>query len=360
MTRPLRLLFLTKRHPQQRDLIERPYGRFHHLPAAFAGFGHEVEVLLCSHRGLPSIACDTDGVRHYGIDVRTLGLRATFHAITAYAAALRPDWIVGVSDIYYGWLAQRLAETQRTRFVVDAYDNFESYMPWNSPLHFLWRRSVRNADLVTAAGPQLAERLQSYRQFGRPVEVVPMAADPQFRVRDRQTCRSALGLPDAIPLLGYIGSWAQSRGTHLILDAFRRVRKRRPEACLVLSGHPPKDVLRMEGVIGLGYLPDAQLPLLVSSLDVACIVVADNAFGRYSYPAKLYEAMACRVPVVASATDAVRWILEGRGHHLAALGDADDFAQRVLEQLEQPVAEYGARPDWVEVARELEQHLRTF
>ena len=29
-------------------------------------------------------------------------------------------------------------------------------MRWNLPLHWSWRRAVRVADLVTAAGPQLA------------------------------------------------------------------------------------------------------------------------------------------------------------------------------------------------------------
>ena len=36
----MRLLFVCKRHPQQRDLVTRPYGRFFHLPVALAALGH--------------------------------------------------------------------------------------------------------------------------------------------------------------------------------------------------------------------------------------------------------------------------------------------------------------------------------
>ena len=278
--------------------------------------------------------------------MRAFGPMRLWRELAQQAHAFRPDWIVGMSDAQYGWMAHRLSRRCGARLAIDAYDNYEAYMPWNAPLHWLWRRALRAADLVTAAGPQLAELLQSHRPLGRPVEVLPMAADPQFRPRDKHACRVALGLPEDAPLLGYVGSWTSSRGTHLIVDAFQRVRAARPDARLVLSGRPPEDVQHLPGIIGLGYLPDSQLPLLVSALDVACIVTADTAFGKFSYPAKLCEAMACKVPVVASATDAVRWMLDDRSKHLAKLGDATDFAERALELLEAPRADYGDRPDW--------------
>jgi len=342
----LRLLFICKRHPQQRDLVERPYGRFHHLPVALAASGHDVHVMLCSHRGLPALEHDADGVHWSSRDVRTLGPLRLLGELARQASAFRPDWVVGMSDAQYGWLAHRLSRRCGARLAIDAYDNFEAYMPWNAPLHWLWRRALGAADLVTAAGPQLAELLQSHRRRGRPVDVLPMAADPEFRPRDKLACRVELGLPQEAPLLGYVGSWTKSRGTHLIVDAFQRVRAARPDTRLVLSGRPPGDVLQLPGVIGLGYLPDAQLPLLVSALDVACIVTAATAFGKFSYPAKLCEAMACKVPVVASATDAVRWMLDDRTEHLARLADPADFAEHALALLDAPAADYGERPGW--------------
>jgi glycosyltransferase involved in cell wall biosynthesis len=349
----LRIFFLGKRHPQQRDLIERPYGRFHHLPVALAALGHDVRVMLCSHRGLPALEHDADGVHWSSRDVRTLGPMGLLRELAQQARAFRPDWIVGMSDAQYGWLAHKLSKGCGTQLAIDAYDNYEAYMPWNAPLHWLWRRALRAADLVTAAGPQLAALLQSHRRRGRPVEVLPMAADPEFRPRDKHACRAGLGLPLDAPLLGYVGSWTRSRGTHLVVDAFQRVRAARPEARLVLSGRPPADVLQLPGIIGLGYLPDAQLPLLVSSLNVACIVTADTAFGKFSYPAKLCEAMACEVPVVASATAAVRWMLDDNAEHLARLDDPVDFAARALALLQVPRSNYGHRPGWSEIGAHL-------
>lgn len=356
----MRLLFVGKRRPQQRDLIERPYGRFHYLPVALADLGHEVTVLLCSHHGLPSIRRRMSNVNWICEDVLPLGPTVLVNRLARHASAFRPDWVIGVSDSYYGWLARRLARSTGASCAVDAYDNYEAYMPWNLPLHMLWRGSVRTADLVTAAGPQLAQLLQSYRRGGRPAELIPMAADPEFKPLDKQECRRTLGLSPDARLAGYVGSWAKNRGTDVLLKAFRRARAAQPKLQLVLSGRPPQWVLQEPGVITTGYVSDAQLPVLINALDVACVVTADTSFGRYSYPAKLCEAVACEVPVVATATEPVRWMLGNRDQHLVSLNDPNALADRILDQLAEPRAEYGPRETWNDHARRLSQLLEKF
>lgn len=353
----MRILFIAKRHPQQRDLIERPYGRFHFLPTLLAARGHEVSVTLCSHRDLPSIDLVRNGVHWYGRDVHKLGLRKLLAQLQQEAEAFRPDWIVGCSDAWFGWLAQRLSLRCDSRLLVDAYDNFEAYMPWNLPVHWLWRRAVSRADLVTAAGPQLAELLQSHRRSVPPVAVLPMAADPEFVPLDKAACRQALGLPLQATYVGYMGSWSASRGSPMLIDAFRRARAVRPDLQLLLSGRPPREVLDEPGVTATGYLPDAQLPVLLNALDLACVVTADTHFGRYSYPAKLCEAMACNIPVVATATDAVRWMLGDQPGHLAPLGDSKAFSEHMLALLATPSTRYQLQASWEEVALKLEEHL---
>ena len=350
----MRIVFVCKRRPQQRDLIERPYGRFYHLPRLLAARGHDVKVLLCSHHGLPEVQITQTGVEWIGLDIRTLGIRCALRAMERQARTFAPDWIIGCSDAWYGWLASRLAHRTGARLAVDAYDNFEAYMPWNLPLHQLWRRAVRRADIVTAAGPQLAELLQSQRRSGPPVAVLPMAADPEFVPLDKAACRQALGLVVQATYAGYVGSWSASRGSSLLIDAFRCARAARPDLQLLVSGRPPREVLDEPGVIATGYLSDAQLPMLLNALDLACVVVADTRFGRYSYPAKLCEAIACRIPVVATATDAVSWMLNGNTGHLASVGDVPGFSARMLEMLSEPIANYGVSSSWQSVAKVFE------
>lgn len=342
----VRLLFLSKRHPQQRDLIERPYGRFYHLPAALAALGHEVQVQLCSHHHLPAMQRHFAGVKWSSDDIWTLGPLSLYQKIDQDARAFQPDWVIGLSDIYYGWLARQLAKSIGARLAIDAYDNYEAYMPWNLPLHTLWQRSIRAADLVTAAGPQLAQKLQSLRPTRHPVEILPMSADPEFVPLDKVACRQLLGLPIHAPLIGYIGSWSQSRGTEVLLDAFRQARLAKPELRLVLSGTPPKHALKEPGVISTGYVVDARLPALINALNISCVITANTGFGRYSYPAKLCEAMACEVPVIATATEPVRWMLAERPKHLVVPDNPAALSSRLLEMLSKPSADYGTRMTW--------------
>ena len=347
----MKILLIAKRRPQQRDLLVRPYGRFHHLPVELARLGHEVMVLLCSHQGLPTERREFDGVDWMSRDLRNPGLYGFLDSAEDATRDFGPDWIVGCSDAWYGPLAQRLASRTGARLAVDAYDNYEAYMPWNLPLHWHWRKAIREADVVTAAGPQLAERLDGHRAGKPPTVVVPMAADPGFVPRDRAASRTELGLPIDAPLIGYSGGWARNRGTDVLLEAFRLVRARHPDARLVLTGKPPVHALAEPGVLALGYVDDAQLPLVLSSLDVASVITADSSFGRYSYPAKLCEAMACEVPVVATATEPVKWMLGNDERHLAKVGDARSIADRLLERLrDSGPAHYSDIPTWKDSA----------
>jgi glycosyltransferase involved in cell wall biosynthesis len=349
----LRLLFVSKRRPQQRDLLERPYGRFYHLPRNLAALGHDVQVQLCSHHHAQACTVEMGGVTWSSHDIRTLGPTRFLQTLRNEATDFEADWVIGCSDIWFGLLAKTLARRTGANLAIDAYDNYEAYMPWNKPLHWLWRRAVRHADLVTAAGPELAQLMQSYRRGGRQVDVLPMAADPEFVPMDRRASRESLGLPLESPLMGYVGSWAKNRGTDMLIDAYRLARATRPDLRLVLSGKPPPHAIAEPGVIHLGYLPDAQLPKLLNAIDVACVVTADTSFGRYSYPAKLCEAMACGVPVIATATGPVVWMLNQQQQHLVPVGNTEEFSDRILSFLAHPSANYGNRPDWAAQALRL-------
>jgi glycosyltransferase involved in cell wall biosynthesis len=356
---PKRVVFVCKRFPQQRDLISRPYGRFYFLPTLLAGMGHEVRVLLASHAGLPSFECERDGVQWSSHDLRTLGPLAFLSRLRNEVEVFQPDWIVGCSDAWYGWLAQRITRRLGAKLAIDAYDNYEAYMPWNLPLHLAWRRALRAADVVTAAGPQLAERLQRSRHATqRPIDIVPMAADPEFTPRDRNAARQALGLPPDAPLIGYMGAWARNRGTDVLLEAFRLLRANSPAARLVLTGRPPAHALAEPGVLALGYIDDAQLPIALSALDMASVIIADSSFGRYSYPAKLCEAMASQTRVVATSTGPVQWMLNDDARFLVPVGNANELAKCMLTQLNGPRRiTYPNLPTWNDSARRLEAAL---
>ena len=67
------------------------------------------------------------------------------------------------------------------------------------------------------------------------------------------------------------------------------------------------------------------MPTLVNSLDIMLVLNLPSKFGNYSYPAKLYEAMNCRIPVVAGKTKSVEWILREFPEMLASAGNIKSY-----------------------------------
>jgi glycosyltransferase involved in cell wall biosynthesis len=354
----MKILFLSKRRPQGRDLFTRPYGRFFHLPRLLAQSGHRVCLALLSYRGEPALRVERDGLTWISESLPPLGPARYLRRCRKIVETLQPDWVVGFSDTYYGILAEFLARRYGLRAAIDAYDNYESYIPWLKPLHRLWRKAISGATVVTAAGPQLAELLQQSRP-GRPVQIVPMAADPSgFEPMDRNPCRRRLGLPLNIPLVGYCGSIYRNRGVQLLFQAFEDLRRKDGDVRLILSGRKDRGVRLPSYANWLGYLPDEDIPHLLNAMNVLVVINQLSSFGRYSYPAKLYEAMGCRIPVVATATEPAKWILGHRDKFLAAAGDPGELAEKISNLLPPGRADYGDLNTWENSCRRFEKALR--
>lgn len=341
-----------------RDLLDRPYGRFYHLPAAWAALGHDIRMALFHQRPAGPYA----GLRH-GLEWRTFDpVRRPLESLREihdYTRDFRPDWIVGFSDTYYGLLAVHLARHHQARALVDAYDNYASYVGWCRPLHRAWFRAVAAADLVTVAGPSLAA-LFAAQGRSRPTMVVPMAVDPAgFHLRDRFRARAQFGLPTLSPCIGYFGSIARSRGIAILFEAWQRLREDIPETRLLLGGRLESNLPLPNGVDFLGYLPDATVPTAMACADVIAVVNKASNFGDYSYPIKLYEALAMGIPAVASATASTRWILRDHPQLLVEPENAEALAAALKRSMTDGLTHLPPARDWVSLAEDLSRELES-
>lgn len=353
----MKLVFLAKRRPMGRDLVTSPYGRFFHLPRVLADRGHEVFLQLLSYQRGDDVDVEIGGVRVSSRSALPSGPVPYLRSVDQLVRSVQPDWIVGLSDIYFGIAAHRLARRHNLRLGVDAYDNYEAYFPRIPPMIALWRRALAAADLVTAAGPPLLDLLASEAREPK-TAVVPMAADPHwFEPARALDARSVLGLPGRARLVGYAGGLHPSRGLEVLFKAARKLAESDPSVRLVLSGRKARHFHLPMEAIWLGTLPVEQVPMLFGGIDVLAVINQRSAFGDHSYPVKLYEAMAVGTRVVVTETPATRWILKSAPECLVEAGSVDHLVQRIRDLLDSDAPSYGPQPGWEESGLVLERAL---
>jgi glycosyltransferase involved in cell wall biosynthesis len=328
-----------------RDLVSRPYGRFYYLPRLMAERGHDICSLLLAYRKEPPVDFQEGGVRWISepLQPNPFGYLSRLRILLEQ---VRPDWIIGLSDTYFGMLAQYFGRKYGIRSCIDAYDNYESYIPWLIPLHLCWRKALAGADLVTAAGPDLAAFLSRWRPDS-PAIVVPMAADPiGFKPLDKTECRRLMGLPLDAQFVGYCGSLHKNRGVETLFAAIDILKETHPDVEFLVSGRKWKTVMIPASTRFLGYIDDEKMPLLLNCIDTLSVINRPTAFGRYSYPVKLYEAMNCQVPIVATRTPATEWILRGHPEFLVPPSDPLALSQKIGFCLRQGRLRYANVTTW--------------
>lgn len=322
----MNLLFLCKRRPMDRDLLTSPYGRFYYIPKILSEYGHQCTILLLNYKHDQELDITKGNIRWLSVNLGTIpGIKFSRTASNIIKNG-DIDWVIGFSDTYFGILAQHLAQKYNIRSLIDAYDNYESYIPWLKPLHWLWRRALGKATAISAAGPGLASLMSRNRN----AYIVPMAADPEFKKIDKkQRFHEQLNLPENRTIIAYCGSMYHNRGIENLFQALKIIRKNMPDVEMILTGRKQKTVVIPEYCNWLGYLPDKNMPVLLNNVDLLIVMGKPGAFGDFSYPVKLYEAIQCRTPVVAIDTPATRWILHNNNDLLVKPGDPVGLAASI-------------------------------
>ncbi len=127
----------------------------------------------------------------------------------------------------------------------------------------------------------------------------------RFEPIARPVARKHLGIPLDARVLLAVGTLIPRKGMHLLIEAFARVRRTRPETLLYIVGEGAQRP-ELEGLIAAhqatgsvflpGKVPNTELRWWYSAADVSCLVSS-----REGWPNVLLESLACGTPVVATS-----------------------------------------------------------
>jgi glycosyltransferase involved in cell wall biosynthesis len=270
----------------------------------------------------------------------------------------RPAVIWACSDAYHAILAHRLAKNSSAKLVIDLYDNFESYPATRIPgVLPLFKRAVKAADGVTCVSSQLANYIAERYRSRTPALLLENAIRTDlFRPMDRAVSRRQLRLPLDTKIIGTAGALYASRGIDTLYRGFAILAAENPNLHLALAGprRSASGIPRGERIHDLGTLPLNEVSVLFNALDVAVVCNRDSSFGRYNFPQKAREIIACGTALVAAEVGAMKAILRDQRQCLFAPDDPVSLAAAIRMQLAQPTSLDHKVPAWSDLAAQLE------
>ncbi|UUU33850.1 glycosyltransferase [Streptomyces sp. CA-210063] len=290
-----------------------------------------------------------DGLTADGVRVTHLGMSGN-RDLTALPRLVRLIRAGGYDLVHthlyracvYGRTAARLAGVRAV--VATEHSLGESQMEGHrlsAGVRALYLASERLGRATVAVSPTVAERLRLWGVPGPRIEVVPNGIDlARFRFDPdlRERTRRRLGLPEGAYVVGGVGRLAAGKRFDVLVRALAQL----PADCwlLLVGGGPEENVLRraaqqvgvadrvlLTGERAAGGRPGADLPSLLTAMDVLASPSTEEAFGL-----AVVEAMAAGLPVLYVSCPAIEDLPQDRADGARRVqGSADSFVHALLD-----------------------------
>lgn len=198
-------------------------------------------------------------------------------------------------------------------------------------------RPKLSADGVITISRALGERARDLGVDPERMLYLPPGADPDA-IRDTpiDEARARLGLPQDVPLVGYLGN-IYPRDAQLLGEAVGRLRHR--DARLVMIGGGAFDValpLPEDRVLRTGHVPFAQMLDYLSACNVLALPLCDTVANRGRWPSKINEYVAVGRPTVACAVGDVAELFTQHEIGLLTPPEPAAVAERIDALLDDP------------------------
>jgi teichuronic acid biosynthesis glycosyltransferase TuaC len=352
----LQILVLSKRQYNNKDLIDDSFGRIRELSLELALKGHKVLGLCLSYAKKEEGILFDGSVEWQSFNTETWlipGLWRYFRRASDYAKSV--DIIWACSDSIYGIIGYMLSARYSTPLVLDLYDNFEFFLAAKLPIvKQLYHHAIKHCSAVTCVSRPLADLINSYGRKENVVVLENAVRNDLFFPMDKKSCRASLKLPPNSQLIGTAGSLKDNRGIGSLYGAFELLKDRYPDLHLVLAGPRKGNLPRVDRIHDLGILPLEKVPLLLNALDVAVICNRNSEFGKYCYPQKAVEIMACDVPLIAARVGSMARLFKDRPEWLFTPDSHQDLAAALERRLAHRDTNYTNVPSWKNAADRLE------
>jgi len=211
---------------------------------------------------------------------------------------------------------------------------------------------LKHSDALVAESPASKQHMvQEYGVDPARVQIIPCGVDTLlFRPQQRQPARRALALPEAVPLVLFVGRLQPLKGLDTLLRAVHPVRQQYPTLQVLIVGggldagdpHEAAELERLRMLAArldltphLAFIKAQPQETLVQYYAAADVFVLPSHYESFGMVA--LEAMACGTPVVASQVGGLAsTVVHERTGLLAPVGDWQAFARAISRMLASP------------------------
>jgi glycosyltransferase involved in cell wall biosynthesis len=219
---------------------------------------------------------------------------------------IEPDIVHACYASGYGWFGARSRFHPLVISVWGSDITATPYESWHAGR--IIRYNLAKADLICATSRYLAEETEKLSpNVADKIEIVPFGVDTA-----KFTCSPERRFDNDGIVIGAAKNLGHGYGLDLLLEGFRAILDKLPEARIRIAGYGPafddltslaRDLGIADRVEFLGHVMQADMPEFLNSIDVPS---RSESFGVASV-----EAMACGVPVVASSVGGNIEVLDG-------------------------------------------------
>lgn len=182
-----------------------------------------------------------------------------------------------------------------------------------------------------------------------PVRVIPqygVAPERYYPRSDAAATRERHGLgngSEADPfIIGFVGRVMKMKGLDVLIDAFALLHNRNAQLVILGGGDYMEETRARAQQAGLSEkvhfisgVPAADVPPLLSALDVLCVPSLTTSKWREQFGRVIVEAMACGVPVIGSTSGEIPHVL-GKAGLVVEEGNVQAWADALVRVMDNP------------------------
>ena len=181
---------------------------------------------------------------------------------------------------------------------------------------------------------------------GKKIAIIPNGVDINFFVpsEKQNRVREKYGLNGKF-VVSYIGTMGLSQGLSVVIDAAESFSHSNPEIhfLMVGEGADKNNLIRAKQEKGLNNItfldgqPREKVPYFYAASDVCLVLLKDKPSFRSTIPAKIFEIMACAVPIILGIRGEAQCIIEKARSGICVEPErADSLIQAIQSLMKQP------------------------